>query len=178
VLPLFSVPAHAQEKLWVDDLTPSQIADLENIAKAFNTANKSGTAGPVVPENLLDFVNSGYAYAVAVQIAAKQLGMEVDEFVRSPIGREAYDLMRWQLYSESILFILFALVSLITGISIFIWIWYNTIEYEIRENTIEDKVVKIKIPQLTDNSQEWRFAGTCTLAITFGVSVLFIMNAI
>lgn len=110
-------------------LTESQKADIIKQVEATAESNETST-----PKKIDEYVTVGVKVGQAFASCAKELGIAVNDFIKTPAGKVTLVLIIWKIMAVDIIHIFGAIMILVVG-SIFLRAYYktctrNSIEYD------------------------------------------------
>ncbi len=109
----FSAAADSDIRLDPDGLTTEQKAQLASQIEQM----KKETSNPISVDNVNEWTRAGQQFGQMLGGAAKEVGMAVNDFVKTPVGKMTAALIIWHYIGNSIIHFVMALIVLFVGIA-------------------------------------------------------------
>ena len=110
----FSAAADSDIRLDPDGLTTEQKAQL---ASQIEQMKKETNSLPITTDNVNEWTRAGQQFGQMLGGAAKEVGMAVNDFVKTPVGKMTAALIIWHYMGNSIIHFVMALIVLFVGIA-------------------------------------------------------------
>lgn len=110
----FSAAADSDIRLDPNGLTTEQKAQL---ASQIEQMKKETNSLPITPDNVNEWTRAGQQFGQMLGGAAKEVGMAVNDFVKTPVGKMTAALIIWHYMGNSIIHFVMALIVLFVGIA-------------------------------------------------------------
>lgn len=131
---MISTAAHAAIDVNTNGLTPSQKADLVKMAEQMRE-QQSQAPTAAKSEDLADTVgkwaNVGEQFGKMIGGAAKEIGVAVNEFIKTPVGIMTAGLIIFNYVGGPIIHVSLGLILFITGMSLTTWLYRRGTEFNI-----------------------------------------------
>jgi hypothetical protein len=163
------------ESFSMQNLTPEQVALLEKTASNMKTNNTKETA-----QKVSEWMAIGENLGKGLAGCAKELGVQVNDFVQTPVGKIASFIIIYKLIGRDVIHYGFGIVFFMIAISM--WIYFFRRMCVIKTITYGDKVNKLGFRQKTieytreGNCDGTRFCMLLVLLLSVGVSLLIMFN--
>lgn len=156
----------------MDGLTPIQKAELQ--MKHAELLEKSGSEKNV--EKVREWAELGQSVGVALVATAKELGIAVDDFAQTGVGKVTIGVLVWKIMGKEVTRVVVSIIYLISGV----WLWnvyfrkmciVKSISYE----TNSKKVSKIEHWGSESNQDGLRFCMFLALAAILASGFLIML---
>lgn len=159
-----------------DQLSPEQAKQLQEIRKAIETKRPIPSV-----EEMSKYAQLGEAIAKAIGATCKELRVEVNEFVKTPVGWWTMFLIVWKIVGHGLLKGVIATIAWITTIVISLVMWKKyfsmltvTDKRTLKDGTVEETVRRV--PSYSFNSNDGKAVlGVFTVAIPVVMTVLWVI---
>ena len=178
VMVLFAVSVPAMAQVSTKGLTETQSAELAlTAAKMKEEASTVKTVMDVKPAEVVEYINIGTSVGQALASTARELGIEVNAFSKTSVGKLAIFLIVWHLFGAMAIHTAAGLIMLAIAIPIWIWSFRKMCTKQIRkiETGTSESGKPFKTVTYGERPKDYgEFAGVhwVFLAIIFGASIL------
>jgi hypothetical protein len=129
---LTAVQSFAQVQVNTSGLTDTQKAELVKVAEQMR-ANSSGAQAIV--DNVDKWVDVGERFGKMLGGAAKEVGIAVNDFVKTPVGMMTAGLIVWSYMGSMIVHVVVGLLLFVVGISILSFFHLRATRMEVKYDT-------------------------------------------
>lgn len=180
---LLCVPAFANT-VDLSNLTEVQQAELQKIVAEKALENTKNGALPVKESEALKTANKwaevGKGLGQGIGAVAKEVGVAVNDFVKTPVGKIAMFLIAWHFIGADILHLLTAVTLVFIGIPFTVRMFRTYMTrgihwVEVTKTTIFGKPYSTKVPQY-DMSPDASFAMWISCALLLGGAIILIVT--
>ena len=145
----------------VATLTPAQKAELLNSAKAIET-------GSTAAQTTREWVDIGTSLGQGLAATARELGVAVNEFARSPVGILAIVLIVWNFMGETVLHLLSAGAMFFFALPT----WYVVFRRLFGNFNDKGKLVNYRMNNQGDGTQVLTWISGCVIVILGFVALI------
>ena len=138
---IWSIPALAQNAIDTSNLPRKQQAEVALLAAQLavgkTDAASTRESNVKASNSLADWANVGSSIGQAFGSAAKEVGIAINDFANSPVGRVAMALIVWHFIGGALIHFIGGLFVIIIGLSFIVWLVKRTYPttYQYDKNT-------------------------------------------
>ena len=127
---IWSIPALAQNTIDTSNLPRKQQAEVALLAAQLavgkTDAASTRESNVKASNSLADWANVGSSIGQAFGSAAKEVGIAINDFANSPVGRVAMALIVWHFIGGALIHFIGGLFVIIIGLSFILWLVKRT----------------------------------------------------